>query len=305
MELQKENDMKFLDKNIAVTSNIYDAHLLDKSNWFGDVPPFTNLEINICGVCNRKCFFCPKSDRKLFPNKKEFLSSEFYEELMKDLADVNFKGRLSFCGLSEPFIHKGLRELVEITKRYCPGCYLDILTNGDFLTVENTREVFEAGLDNIKVSMYDGPEQIPHFKKIQQACGLSDEQFVIRERYLSAERNFGLTINNRGGSVNLEQYNIVPLKEPLNRSCYYPFHKLIIDYDGDVMICPCDWEKKLVAGNLHKKNIFEIWNSDIMKGVRLRLINNDRSKAPCTQCDVDGTLYAKLHFEAWKEYYGV
>lgn len=297
--------MKYFDKNIVVTRDIYDTHILDKSNWFGDVPPFTNLEINICGICNRKCFFCPKADRKLFPNKKEFMSLEFYEALLKDLACVNFKGRLSFCGLSEPFIHKGLNDLVKITKQYCPKCYLDILTNGDYCTVENVKELFESGLDNIKVSMYDGPEQIPNFKKIQQECGLSDEQFVIRERYLSAERNFGLTINNRGGSVNLEQYNIVPLKEPLKRSCYYPFHKLIIDYDGDVMICPCDWEKKLVVGNLHKKNIFGIWDSDIMKEVRLRLIKEDRSKPPCTQCDIDGTLYAKLHFEAWKKYYGV
>lgn len=305
MGLQKRDDMKYFDKNIVVTRDIYDTHILDKSNWFGDVPPFTNLEINICGICNRKCFFCPKADRKLFPNKKEFMSLEFYEALLKDLAGVNFKGRLSFCGLSEPFIHKGLNDLVKITKQYCPKCYLDILTNGDYCTVENVKELFESGLDNIKVSMYDGPEQIPNFKKIQQECGLSDEQFVIRERYLSAERNFGLTINNRGGSVNLEQYNIVPLKEPLKRSCYYPFHKLIIDYDGDVMICPCDWEKKLVVGNLHKKNIFGIWDSDIMKEVRLRLIKEDRSKPPCTQCDIDGTLYAKLHFEAWEKYYGV
>jgi len=297
--------MKFFDKNIVVTSDIYDTHISDKSNWFGDVPPFTNLEIDICGICNRKCFFCPKADRKLFPNKNEFMSLEFYESLVKDLASVNFRGRLSFCGLSEPFIHKGLRGLVEITKRYCPDCLLDILTNGDFLTVENTQELFEAGLDNIKVSMYDGPKQIPHFEKIRKQCGFSDKQFVIRKRYLSAEQNFGLTINNRGGSVNLEQYNIVPLKEPLKRSCYYPFHKLIIYYDGDVMICPCDWEKKLVVGNLHNKSIFEIWDSEVMKEVRLRLINEDRSKAPCTQCDIEGTLYAKLHFEAWKEYYRV
>jgi len=134
---------------------------------------------------------------------------------------------------------------------------------------------------------------------------LSDKQFVIRERYLSADKNFGLTINNRGGSVNLPQYNILPLKEPLKRSCYYPFHKLIVYYDGDVMICPCDWEKKLVVGNLNKNNIFEIWNSDKLKEARLRLIKKDRSRPPCIACDIDGRLYAKLHFEAWKNYYGV
>ena len=71
------------------------------------------------------------------------------------------------------------------------------------------------------------------------------------------------------------------------------------------MICPCDWEKRLVVGNLKKGSIFDVWNSTEMKGVRLRLINNDRSKPPCSACDIDGLLYAKLHFEAWKDYYEV
>ena len=47
----------------------------------------------------------------------------------------------------------------------------------------------------------------------------------------------------------------------------------------------------------------EIWNGDIMKKVRLRLMHGDRSGPPCAQCDVDGTLYARLHFEAWQTYY--
>lgn len=297
--------MKFVDTNINITKNIYDMHIGERKNWFGDVPPFTNIEINIVGICNRTCFFCPKANRKLFPNKNEYMTEEFYRNLMEQLSTVAFKGRISFCGLSEPYIHKNLNKLIGITKDYCPDCYLDLLTNGDFLTEANVRAVFDAGLDNMKVSMYDGPEQIPLFNAIREACNLTDEQFVIRERYLTAEENFGLTINNRGGSINLEKYGIVPLKEPRKRSCYYPFHKLVLDYNGDVMICPCDWEKRLVVGNLNSQTIFEIWNSDVMKRVRLRLINEDRTAPPCSQCDIDGTLYAKLHFDAWKTYYGV
>ena len=145
--------MKFLDKNILVTRDIYDEHIADKSNWFGDVSPFTNLEINLCAICNRKCFFCPKANREKFPNLKEFMTLELYENLLKDLAKVDYRGRLSFCGLSEPLIHKKLTRFVAITKEYCSGVYLDILTNGDYLTVENIVELFEAGLDNMKVSM--------------------------------------------------------------------------------------------------------------------------------------------------------
>lgn len=297
--------MKFLDRNIAVTSDIYDTHLADRSNWFRDVPPFTNVEINICAVCNRKCFFCPKSNHDMFPNLKEFIELDVYRGLMEQLASVSFKGRISLCGLSEPFIHKDLNDIVATTKEFCPDSFLDILTNGDFLTVTNVKELFAAGLDNMKVSMYDGPEQIPPLESIRRECGLSDKQFVIRERYLSAEQNFGLTINNRGGAVNLKEYEIVPLKEPLKQSCYYPFHKMVLDYNGDVMVCPNDWEKKLLVGNFKETSLFDIWDSEIWKELRFRLINNDRTKPPCNKCDVNGLLYAKNHFEAWKEYYGV
>lgn len=298
-------ERKFFDKNIVTTGDIYDAHIQDYTNWFDDVPPFTNLELNVCSLCNRDCFFCPKSNHELFPNKNEFMKLELYEKLMSDLTTVSFKGRISFCGLSEPFLHKELMNFVKITKDYCPKAYLDILTNGDFMTIDNTRQLFRLGADNIKVSMYDGPQQITYFKKIKKECGLNDEQLVIRERYLSAENDFGLTINNRGGTVNLPKYNVTPLKQPLKRSCYYPFHKLIIDFNGDVMICPSDWDKKAVVGNLEKESIFAIWNSKTMKKVRLCLINKDRTEMPCRACDVDGLLYAKMHFEAWKKYYGV
>lgn len=295
--------MKFFDKNISVTEDIYDAHIGVKSNWFGDVPPFTNLEFNIAGFCNRKCFFCPKADRTRFPNLQEYISLEFYEAIMRELAKVNFSGRISFCGLSEPLFHKQLEKLIRTTKTYCPNVFLDILTNGDILTVEKARELFAAGLDNMKISMYDGPWQIESFEKIRKECGLNDKQFVCRERYLSKDENFGLTINNRGGAVNLTEYNIVPLKKPLKKSCYYPFHKLIIDYNGDVQVCPNDPLKKALVGNLFKDNIFEIWNSKELKEIRLRLANEDRTQEPCIACDVEGTLYAKNHFKAWMEYY--
>jgi len=137
---------------------------------------------------------------------------------MKDLSQVDFKGRISFCGLSEPYLHKQLLELVQMTKKYCPNAFVDILTNGDYTTVENTKKLFDSGLDNLKISMYDGPEQIDKFKKVQEECRLTNEQFAARPRYLSEEETFGLTINNRGGVVDLKEYNVVPLEQPLERS---------------------------------------------------------------------------------------
>ena len=53
-----------------------------------------------------------------------------------------------------------------------------------------------AGLDNIKISMYDGPEQIEYFTDLRDRCNLIEEQFAIRPRYLSEDENFGLIFKN-------------------------------------------------------------------------------------------------------------
>ena len=43
---------------------------------------------------------------------------------------------------------------------------------------------------------------------------LNKEQFVIRHRYYSEEKDFGLTISNRAGMMKNAEYNIQPLKNP-------------------------------------------------------------------------------------------
>ena len=41
------------------------------------------------------------------------------------------------------------------------------------------------------------------------------------------------------------QYDIQPLKNSLNLKCYYPSYTFFMDYNGDVLMCPHDWGKKL------------------------------------------------------------
>ena len=77
-----------------------------------------------------------------------------------------------------------------------------------------------------------------------------------------------------------------------------------MSYDGDVMVCPMDWGKTHVVGNINNDSLMNIWHSEGYHEVRRRLMVQDRSCKPCRKCDVDGTLYAEGHFNAWKSYYG-
>ena len=179
----------------------------------------------------------------------------------------------------------------------------ETVTDGDFVTPEKLRSLFAAGLDTLLISMYDSPEQEEYFTRMKDQVGLSNKQVVLRKRWLPPEDHYGITLSNRAGMVNLPAVGVGPLSNPLKKPCFYPFYQILVDYDGAVLLCPHDWSKKLVAGNLHRQSVHEIWNGPAMRRVRQNLANSDRNFPPCNVCDVDGTLMGRSHFEEWVEYY--
>ena len=96
------------------------------------------------------------------------------------------------------------------------------------------------------------------------------------------------------------EYKIDPLVTSLSDPCYYPNYTFFMDYNGDVLMCPHDWEKKIL-GNLNNNDFMTIWNSQIANKAREKLIKGNRNFEPCNVCDVKGTLIGKKHSIAWKK----
>ena len=80
-------------------------------------------------------------------------------------------------------------------------------------------------------------------------------------------------------------------------------YTLFVDYNGDCLICPDDWKKKLVVGNLKKEKIINVWEKKIFHEVRKSLLKGDRSHSPCNECDVDGLLSGNEFAKKWGEFY--
>ena len=115
---------------------------------------------------------------------------------------------------------------------------------------------------------------------------------------MGPDQSYGLTISNRAGSVSLknENFELKPLAEPLKQPCYYPFYKVLIDHNGDVLMCSNDWKKELPMGNLNKDSLISIWSSEIFISLRKKLINKDIKHSPCNVCDVNGLLNGEKAF---------
>jgi len=224
---------------------------------------------------------------------------------MKELGDVRFSGTVLLSGFGEPLLHKKLETLISLTKFFCPRARIEINTDGDFVTPKKLRSLFGAGLTTLTISMYDGPEQVETFETMRSEVSLSEEQFILRPRWLPPEENYGITLSNRAGMVAIENVGVKALNEPLAQRCHYPFFQTMVDYDGSVLLCPHDWGKKMIIGNLNHENIVDLWDHKLLRESRLSLASGDRGFAPCSACDVDGTLNGRTHFTKWMEYYDV
>ena len=105
--------------------------------------------------------------------------------------------------------------------------------------------------------------------------------------------------SNRSGLMENAEFKIKSLAEPLKNPCYIPSYTFFLDYQGDVLMCPHDWGKKIILGNLNKTNLTDIWFSKKSMQIRKMLNKSNRNFTPCNVCDVEGTLIGNEQSKAW------
>ena len=77
----------------------------------------------------------------------------------------------------------------------------------------------------------------------------------------------------------------------------------LVDYNGDMLLCPHDWYKKQKFANLGQENIWHVWQKRFgkLEKTRQMLSCANRKFAPCNKCDVHGDLIGKESFEAFNK----
>jgi len=294
---QEEQDKRFIDPSTTRKNNI----ARDKLRFHEGIPIFSIIEFNIYGTCTRRCEFCPIS-LDSFKKTSNSLDVALYEKILNDLSEINYDGKILFSGFSEPLLHKRLADLLRITKKKLPSSIMEIVSNSDLFDRVDVKSLFSAGLDTMSVSVYDGPEQLKSLQDWKMAKGFSDKEVILRRRYLE-NGNYGMTISNRSGLVDSNKYrdqNENKINElPLKAKCFYPFYTVMVDYNGDFLLCPHDWKKQFKVANLAEQNIWNVWSGKHLMSARRKLGKADRRFAPCITCDVKGDVVGSENYDAW------
>ena len=280
---------KFLDPNLKNKSKTVE----DKIQLFSfngqNLPLPTEIEISESGTCNRSCSFCPRSAAN-FVDKKEFITNDLHEKLCVELKELNYKGTIRYSGFVEPMLDKNIYNLISMVRDYLPESNIEMVTNGDPLNLKRLKKLFDHGLNKILISSYDGKEETEKLEDLCIQANLNEKQYMVRHRYYSEEQDFGITLSNRSGLMVDAEFKIDALKEPLKKPCYIPSYTFFLDYQGDVLMCPHDWGKKVILGDLNKEKLKDIWFGKKFMGIRKMLNKSNRNFKPCNVCDVEGTF---------------
>ena len=291
-----KREIKFFDPSIVRKKKLTDQNY--QENLINKIVLPSEVEISESGMCNRKCSFCPRSDPN-YNHVNEFITNQLHNKLCNELSELNYQGVIRYSGFVEPMLDKNIYNLIKSAKTVLPKSRIEMVTNGDALNKQRLKKLFDNGLDTILISVYDSEEDAINFEKLCKDLSLKDSQYVIRKRYLPPEEDFGITLSNRAGMMENAEFKINTLKEPLKEPCYYPSYTFFMDYNGDVLMCPHDWGKKIVLGNMMKNSFLNIWNSKKAILIRKKLNNSDRNFSPCNACDVKGSLIGEKHSKFW------
>tara|TARA_E500000178_G_C17032689_1_gene761439 strand:- start:3512 stop:4321 length:810 start_codon:yes stop_codon:yes gene_type:complete len=245
----------------------------------------TTVELNITELCNRKCSFCPRSNPTVYPNQKLHMSIETVKLIKSQLK--NFKGLISICGFGEPTLNPNFLEICSLLSEF----NLEVITNGDSLDKKiMTDDIIKTGVNNILISDYD---KNPYFYELEKKY---DEVKIRRHFDDGSDRYDEYNFTNRAG-VMFEESNSNP--------CYYTAYKIIIDWNGDLILCCNDWLRKQDSfGNIHKEHMLKIWNNDTYNYIRKELLSGNRDiNDACRNCNAKGTLIGKESVEYWNAIY--
>ena len=281
-----------------------------------------SVHIDICSICNFKCNFCFQSNPDAM-KKKNYkygsMSFELFKKITDDLMHFKHKMRKVKIGLhGEPTLHPGLPEMIKYMKSKNVTEIVELFTNGSLLNPELNKEIIDAGLDRVNISvegltaekykevtgaLVDMGKFIANIKNLYDIRGSCKIYIKIVDINLSKEDKdkFYDLFGDICDEIFIE--NVVPQWNEINKFdvdttgmygqkvdrykevCPFPFMYLHFNFDGTTSPCTLDWGKQVLIGDVSKESALEIWQGKRLKDLQIRLLKKERDNIPfCDKC---------------------
>lgn len=260
---------------------------------YGEVDFFSAVEFENITTCNRRCSYCPNSiyERGLAKNKK-IMEESLFKKIVEELAVIKFSGRISPVFFGEPLLDDRLVDWIKYVRENLPDALIIIHSNGDILTFELHNNLIKAGV-NIFVITEHGDEMSCNMRNLLEKfhvvkyeddymhnvayAPIGQKKATILYRDLKKNNN----LYNRGGL--LKDMPAIKVEKTI---CELPSEILLIDYQGNIILCCNDYFSKIKFGNIKDESILDIWNKKEFKDTRSQLRKGDFRFDMCKKCKV-------------------
>ena len=277
-----------------------------------------HLDIEVSSKCNLKCPFCSRTQRieEGTWRKPGNIDMELYKQTVDQAAESGVYA-LNLNVIGEPFIHKGLTEMIRYAK---DKGIVDIFfhTNGVLLTEKKSRELIESGLDKLIIS-FDSPykekyERVRVGAKYEHVLKNVRRFNKIREEMGSITPVTRINFIKLPGVTNQEIQDMIDLFTPIvdsiglldyiesdnnvratasfpegyksNFVCSQLLTRMTVYDDGRVFPCCSDYDDGLQIGDLNKQTVQEVWESEELNAIRKKHFDGKFYELDaCAKCD--------------------
>lgn len=284
------------------------------------VPPLPlKVQIQTTTRCNAACAMCPYPVVTGEPGfAHATMSEERYRRILADLRGGEVE-RLSLFLMNEPLLDRRLPAWIALGRAALPGTSLGLFTNGAALDGARARELADAGLDEICVSVHGFDPAT--YERVM--AGLSYARMRRNLDQVLAEAEAGRLAGMRLQIVTGDVPEVagtrakappgygelIALKAFSNEreaagagpgmasspggcgggACQRPFVKLYVLTTGDCVLCNVDWRRTVLLGRVGEPGgagVAEVWQGPACTEVRREHFTREfRRAAICSRCD--------------------
>jgi MoaA/NifB/PqqE/SkfB family radical SAM enzyme len=274
------------------------------------VKKITTIVIEPASKCNLRCTFCDAHSGRAEEFRKHagLMSMEIFnlivdkiEEYVKEFGQK--VDMIQFHGNGEPLLHKNLAEMVSIIKKREITNSVRIISNGVLLKKNKIKDLVDAGIDEIHVSLdtIDKESYIRTKKRDQIDLVLKNvddaieifenikkPQFYIKYFRPMDHKDYMIKSDDAYEVIkkyrkNAENSKYVFLKEQIlvdtglgmlkgnkiEKPCEIPFFLIYILHTGKISACCSDVFNQLTIGEIKEQSLKEIMTGKVLRDIRL------------------------------------
>lgn len=266
--------------------------------------------------CNLKCRFCHfHSSNEISVRSKGHMKESLWQKVLDELKERQQTAVLCLHGAGEPLLYPKLKKLIKEAKKN-PLLQVGFMTNGMLLTPDWSDFLLDEGIDWLAFSV-DGvrPETNDFFRRGASLKKVEENIFYLIEAKEKQHLKIPVLSFNMvaypeiedqadeyarkwlpySSYVSISSFRPVGSKKLFKEDDDHPdfspcpllYSQLVISWDGKAGLCCEDIFVDVLLGNVQKKDIMHIFNSDIMQNFRMKHEQGCKDALPlCRECEV-------------------